>query len=192
MREKFKNRNYIPWNRNWSTARRHLPIILKPVLFASLALVVWKLLIFDNNINFGHQAENPLIFVVIPMVAFVYVIFASIAVESVFREYKTISRCVVKKDLETFLLHRDEQLPIIMHLLVGAPSVLLVVLIMFLEYTNQLIGFFTVFSVVFVVVLTWVISTELDNYEKSIWFRVKIPKDWYEIDIDDFFATEER
>lgn len=192
MREKFKNRNYIPWNRNWSTARRHLPIILKPILFASLALVIWKFLIFDNNINFGHQAENPLIFVVIPMVAFVYVIFASIAVESVFREYKTISRCVVKKDLETFLLHRDEQLPIIMHLLVGAPSVLLVVLIMFLEYTNQLIGFFTVFSVVFVVVLTWVISTELDNYEKSIWFRVKIPKEWYEIDIDEFFAIKER
>lgn len=192
MREKLRNRNYIPWNRNWYTVKRHLPIILKPTILALVAVLAWKFLLLNTDTNLGHQTENPLIFVVLPMVAFVYVIFAGIAVESVFQEYKTISRCVVKKDVETFLLHRDEQLPIVMHLLVGAPSVLLVLLVMLLEYSNVAIGYATVFSVVFVVVLTWVISTELDSYEKSIWFKEKIPKDWFEIDIDEFFTQSKR
>jgi len=184
------HRNFIPWNRNWHVVRRHMPVLLKPIVGGVVAVVVWKFLLHDHHIFFGAHLENPLLFLVMPLVAFVYVIFASIAVESVFKEYKTISRCVVKSDLETFLLHRDEQLPIMMHILVGAPSIILVLLAVLFHYNDVYIGIASVFCVVFVVILTWFVVTELDDYEKSIWFREKIPKYWFEVDVEAYFSEQ--
>jgi hypothetical protein len=183
-------RNFVPWNRNWQVIRRHAPVVLKPLLSAWVIAGIWKFGLYDHGIHFSKEAENPLLFMILPLVAFIYVIFASLAVSAVFNEYKTVSRCVVKKDLETFLLHRDEQLPIIMHILVGAPSLLLVLLSMFFYYHDPVIGAVSVFSVVFMVVITWVIATELDDYERSVWFKEKIPKSWFETDIDKFFAKK--
>ncbi len=183
-------RNFVPWNRNWHTVKRHAPVLFKPVMAALLAVIIWKYFLHDQHIFFGTHLENPLLFLVMPLVAFVYVIFASIAVDSVFKEYKTISRCVVKSDLETFLLHRDEQLPIMMHILVGAPSIILVLLSMLLHYNDLYIGIASVFCVVFVVVLTWFVVTELDDYEKSIWFREKIPTHWFEVDVEAYFSEQ--
>lgn len=179
--------NYIAWNRNWVTFKRHIWIVLKPAIAGVLMVLLWKYVLLNNGVVFSKSSENPILFMILPLVAFIYVIFASIAVGSVFDEYKTISRCVVKSDLETFLLHRDEQLPIMMHILVGAPSVILILISMLFNYTDTLIGATSIFSVVFVVVITWVIATELDDYRKSIWFKEKIPARWYEIDIDEYF-----
>ncbi len=186
----MKKRNFIPWNRNWNTVNRHLPIVFKPLVSGFIMVLIWKYGLYDHGIIFSKQSENPILFMIMPLVAFIYVIFASIAVESVFKEYKIISKCVLQKDLETFLLYRDEQLPIMMHILVGAPSFILIALSMVFNYENLLIGAVAIFSIVFVVVLTWVIATELDDYERSIWFKEKIPKEWYEIDIEEFFKRK--
>lgn len=189
---KWRKRNFVSSNRNLTTIKRHAPVILKPLIISLIAVMFWKFVLIDNHISLGEQLENPLLFMVIPLVSFVYVIFASIAIESVFREYKTISRCVVKKDVETFLLHRDEQLPIMMHILIAAPSLILIVIAMLLHYENIAIGYVSVFSVVFTISLAWVISTELDDFEKSIWFREKIPQEWYQINIDTYFSEKKR
>jgi hypothetical protein len=189
--KRFKlKRNFIPYNRDGYILRRHAPLVIKPLFIALGAVLLWKFILFDHHFHFAKHIENPLLFLVMPLIGFVYVIFTSLAVGSVFSEYKAISRSVVKKDVETFLLHRDEQLPILMHLLVGAPSILLVLLTAFFHYEDVWIGMASVFSVIFVVVITWMVVTELDNYEKSVWFKEKIPKDWFEIDIDLFFSKK--
>ena len=154
-------------------------------------VALWKFAFHDNGFVFSKEAENPILFLIMPLVAFIYVIFASIAVESVFSEYKIISKCVVKKDVETFLLYRDEQLPIMMHILVGVPSFILILLSILFNYEDLLVGAVAVFCIAFVVILTWVIATELDDYERSIWFREKIPKEWYEVDIEEYFKERE-
>lgn len=187
---KFYKSNFISWNRRWVTFRRHIWIILKPTFASILMVLIWKFALVNNGIMFNKSAENPILFMILPLVAFIYVIFASLAVSSVFNEYKTISRSVIKSDLETFLLHRDEQLPIMMHILVGAPSIFLILISMMFNYADFYIGATSVFAVVFVVVITWVISTELDDYRKSIWFKEKIPPHWYEIDIDEHFKKK--
>ncbi|MEO5627919.1 MAG: hypothetical protein ABIQ89_03450 [Candidatus Saccharimonadales bacterium] len=184
--------NFIPWNRKWVTFRRHLPVVIKPAVAGLLMVLVWKFVIYDHDLSFAKSAENPLLLMIIPLVGFIYVIFASLAISSVFDEYKTISRCVVKSDLETFLIHRDEQLPIMMHILVGAPSLILVLFAIFFRYEDPYIAVAAIFSVVFMIVITWVIATELDRYEKSIWFKEKIPKDWYEVDVSEYFKSKNK
>lgn len=182
-----QQRNFVSWNRRYITAKRHLPVVLRPFILAIIGTVLWKFVLFDNHISFSKAAENPLLFIVLPLISFVYVIFASIAIGSVFDEYKIMSRAVVKKDLETYLLHRDEQLPILLHILVAIPSLLLVALSMAFHYDGWEVGATAVFSVIFIVSTAWIVATELDNFERSIWFRESIPKDWLEIDIAEYF-----
>lgn len=172
------------------TFKRHFPIILKPFIVALIGVVVWKFAFFDQHISFSKEAENPLLFIILPLVSFIYVIFASNAINSVFREYKIVAKAVVKRDLETFLLHRDEQLPILLHILVAIPSIILVILTGSFYYQDWLVGAFAVFSVIFLVVTTWIVSTELDDFEKSIWFRESIPKSWRTIEVKTYFKEK--
>lgn len=190
MDMKAPKHNFVSWNRGFTTFQRHLPIVLKPLVAGVVIVLFWRYVLVSNDIVFEKESENTLLFIVLPLVSFIYVIFASLAVTSVFNEYKTISRCVVKKDLDTFLLHRDEQLPLMMHMLVGAPSLILVILTSLFHYPDQLTGMFAIFMVVFMVVITWVIATELDDFAKSIWFKEKIPKEWFDIDIDKYFSKK--
>lgn len=187
LEKNIAHKNFIPWNRGWYTVKRHLPIIFKPFIASVVMLFIWKYGLQNYGVVLDKEAENPILFIIMPLVAFTYVIFISVAIESVFSEYKVISRCVLKGDLETFLLYRDEQLPITIHILIGVPALIMMVLSMMFNYHNFLIGAITIFSIVFVIILTWTITTELDDYERSIWFKEKIPKEWFKIDIEEFF-----
>jgi len=151
-------------------------------------MLLWRLWLYPNNIHFNELSKEPIMLVVLPLVGFMYVIFASVAVGSVFEQYKRVSKCVIRKDLDNFLLYRDEQLPLMMHILVGAPSVIIAAFVALLDYHHDVMGGMAgVFAVTFMLVLVWVITTELDDFSKSIWFREKIPRKWYEVDIEEHF-----
>lgn len=183
--------NYILWNRNSVVIKRHLPVVLKPLIISTVASLTWLLLIHSNDIHFSDKSIEPILFIVLPLLGFMYVIFASIAVGSVFDQYKIISKCVVKKDVDTFLLYRDEQLPIMMHILIGAPTVFIVLFVSLFNYQGDVLaGVASIFAVTFMLVLGWVIATELDDFSKSIWFREKIPKSWYEIEVEKHFKSK--
>jgi hypothetical protein len=182
--------NYVRYNRGWVMIRRHLPIILKPLIWAGSLSLIWLLVLKPAGIGFSKEAENPLLFIVLPLVSFIYVIFAGIAISSVFDEYKELSRAVVSKDKAHFLIHRDEQIPIVMHILLWVPSSLLILTTLLFSYANDVVGFFTIFSVVFIVVTAWVVCVDLDDYMKGIWFKERIPKDWIEEDIEKFFNNK--
>lgn len=193
MVRKRLSRNFIPWNRNWATVRRHLPVVLKPAAAGLVTLAIWFLVLLPNEVYFDKEAGEPIMFIILPLVGFMYVIFASVAVGSVFEQYRNVSKSVVQQDVDTFLLYRDEQLPIMMHILIGAPSIILVAAVMLFNYGPQhWAGAATIFSVSFMLVLVWVIATELDDFSKSIWFREKIPPRWYEIDIETYFSKKNR
>lgn len=180
--------NYIVGNRSWTMIKRHIPIVLKPLLAGIILAALWRYGLHNSSIHFAETAKEPILFIVLPLVAFIYVIFAGIAVTSVFDQYKIISQCVVKKDLDTFLLYRDEQLPIMMHILVGAPSIIIIMFVMLFDYgSDTLVPMAAIIAVTFVLLLIWVIATELDDFSRSIWFREKIPATWYEIDVEQHF-----
>jgi hypothetical protein len=186
-------RNFIAWNRSWVTVRHHLPIILKPAAVGIAMLLMWKFVFLANGMYFTEHAKEPILFIILPLVGFIYVIFASIAVGSVFDQYRKVSSSVVRKDVDTFLLYRDEQLPILMHILIGAPSIIIIVTIMLFNYgPEHWVGALAVFAVSFMLTLIWVIATELDDFHKSIWFRQRIPREWYEIDIETHFSAQNK
>ena len=179
--------NYVRYNRGWITLRRHLPLIIKPLSWSLVLSLVWVLVLHPNKIGFSAESENPLLFIVLPLVSFIYVIFAGIAISSVFEEYKELSKAIVSRDKRSFLIHRDEQLPIIMHILLWVPSGILILMTLLFNYPNTATGLFTVFSISFIITTAWVVCVDLDDYMKSVWFKEKTPKGWLEEDIDKFF-----
>ncbi|MCA9353145.1 hypothetical protein KC901_03100 [Patescibacteria group bacterium] len=180
-------RNFIEWNRGFKTIKRHFPIVIKPILAGAVAMLTWRFVILPLELYFEDPFE-PILFIVLPFAGFIYVIFASIAVQSVFDQYKEVSKAVVKKNIEGFLPYRDEQLPIMIHILLVAPSIVIVFFTLAFNYHENIpLGMATNFSIVFVLAMVWVIATELDDFKKSIWFKEKIPQEWYDMNIEEYF-----
>lgn len=181
-------RNYVPWNRDGVVLKRHLPVLAKPVLVTVVITAAWRLILQPAGAHLAGESQEPFILAVMTLLGLVYVLFATVAVSAVFSRYMRISTAVVRKDLDEFLLYRDEQLPILMHMLVGVPSILFTILVMMLDYHgNATTGLVAVSVTVFTFALVWTIAVELDDFNKSIWFQEKVPPHWYEVDIDDHF-----
>jgi len=77
------------------------------------------------------------------------------------------------------------------YLLIGALSLPLLGMIGCLEYEHLWAGFASVFSVAFVLALYWIVVVELQDPSKSPWFVERIPKEWLEEDIDQYFKLAE-
>ncbi|MFA6251539.1 MAG: hypothetical protein WC603_02855 [Candidatus Paceibacterota bacterium] len=183
-------RNYIPHNRKWVTIKRHSPVVTKSIYAGIISALVWGMTIYHFDWSFPKEDENAILFISLMFSAFTYVIFAGYAVNKVLDEYKIVSKAVVKNDLETFLLYRDEQLPILIHLPVAGITFVFVFFVMFFPFSSAWIGGISVFSVVFMVTLIYKVVMELDNYENSIWFKEKIPPEWYKINIERYFKEK--
>ena len=61
---------------------------------------------------------------------------------------------------------------------------------LFFHFPSESIALTSVFSLVFTMTLLFFVTQELDNYENSIWFKQKTPKEWWQIDIDKHFEKK--
>lgn len=158
---------------------RYAVVVLAPVLAGILAVLLWKFALYDNGIYFSSDAETPILYIIMPPVGFIYVIFASIAVNSAFDKQKTITRSVIRRDVDTYIERRDQRVPPLMHILVAMPSIVLLYIAMTYQYADFYAGVATVFLVTFVISTTWFVINELDNGHRRKNFREKVPEDWH-------------
>lgn len=186
---KKKNPNYVSENRYWVSVKRHVPVIGNAIGIGIICALI-QYLISSCNFTYNKEAENVILFLPMAFAFFVYVIFAGYAINRVLDESKIVSRAIVIKDLDTFLSYRDEQLPILFHLPLVAVSLIIVFFAIFFPYPDVIIGMSSVFSLVFIMALLFLITEELDNYENSIWFREKTPKEWWDIEVEEYFKIK--
>lgn len=170
---------------------RHIAVVVKPVIISVAAVLFWKFLLYNNGFYFNVEAENPILYMIIPPVGFIYVIFASLAVNSVFEKHKHITRSVVRKDIDAYLERRDQRLPTLMHILIAMPSLILLFLAMTYHYVDYHAGVTAVFAVTLVVSLTWLVIYELDNTHQRPHFKKKTPAHWHEKKPEDHFQEKE-
>ena len=177
--------NFIHYNRGFTAVKRHLPMILKPFIFSLIMVLIWKVL-RDYGIHLNKESEVSITAAVIPVIGIIYGVKAGLVLNNVWEEYKKMSTAVIKKDIDTFLLYRDEQIPIVIHLLLGVLAFFILVLIMLLNYDDIWTGIVSVFSASFVLFIMSVVAIELDHPTRSIWFKERIPEEWLEIDIVEY------
>jgi hypothetical protein len=184
-----RNPNYVLENRHWVSFRRHVPVVLKAVITGIICAFI-QCIISYYDLSFKKEAENAILFLPLAFAFFVYVIFAGYAINRVLEESKEVSKAIITKDLDTFLVYRDEQLPILIHLPLGAVSLIIIAFALFFPYPEGIIGATSIFSLVFTLTLLYMITMELDNYESSIWFRAKTPEGWWHINIEQYFESK--
>lgn len=170
--------------------KKHIQVVLSPIITAIGVVLFWRYVLYENEIYFSQEAENPILYLIIPVVAFIYVIFASIAVNSVLDKYKEIENSALSADIDRFMLHKDQRVPTLLHILVGAPSIILIALTLLFNYVDLYIGAVAVFAVVFVVTQTWFIITELDNFHTRDNFKKKTPEHWHKKSSTEHFKNK--
>ncbi len=169
---------------------RYISVVVYPLLVSGVMALGWIFLLHDNGFYFSAEAETPFLYMIIPLVGFVYVIFASLAVNSVFDKYKEVKRSVVRKDLSTYLEHRDQQLPILMRILVAIPSLILLFLALMYQYADFNAGVASVFLVTLVVSTTWIVINELDSIHRRSYFKAKVPSHWHSKKAENHFKEK--
>ena len=184
-----KNPNYVSQNRHWISVKRHVPVVFKAII-SGVVFVLAQYFINRHGFSFQAEAKEAIMFLVMVFSFFVYVIFAGYAINRVLDESKEVSKAIIQNDLETFLLYRDEQLPILIHLPLGLVSGVIVFFLLFFPFPDEFIGTTSVFAIVFMMSLLFIVTQELDNYENSIWFKTKTPPEWWQINIEEHFKLQ--
>jgi hypothetical protein len=175
--------------RRWRSFERHFILIMKPFLIALLVLMMWDWLRF-RGYHFPKEDEPIMISTVITIIGIVYGVIAALIINSVWGKYKKVVICILEKDKHTFLMYRDERMPIMIHLFLFSLSAPLLGLVIMLNYKEQWTGTVAVFLVTFILSLYWIVLIQLDNPLKSAWFAERTPKDWLTEDIDDYFNLD--
>lgn len=190
---KITNPNFIPSNRRWNVVKKHAPIVIKSIFIATLCVLFWRYILYPLNLHFSKHANDIILFMVSPIIGTGYVLFAAIAVNSAFDQFKIISRSVVRNEKDEFLTYRDEQLPIKIHLLIGVPSIIILFFTLSFNYESDIfIGAAAIFTISFMLTLAWKIAADLDNFQNSVWFQQRVPKEWYEANIHDHFYKNKK
>ncbi|TAK96534.1 hypothetical protein EPO05_01585 [Patescibacteria group bacterium] len=175
--------------RKWRSFRKHAMLILEPLVLAVMFVKLWQLL-RHLGLYLSDEDELSLTSSVITTLAVAFSIMATLMFNTVWEKYRQVVIFVLKGDKEGFLVLRDERMPMVLHIFIAALSVLFLGMVMLLNYRQEWSGIAAVFSLSFVVALYWIVIPQLENPAKSPWFAERIPKEWLELDVDEFFKLE--
>ena len=182
---KFSKKN--SFQRRVDSFFRHFFLMAQPFSFALVAAYIWDNGIYKNGIHLSKEDEGPILTGVFLLLSVTYGVITATMFSSVWDKYKSVVEAVLKKDKDTFMLYRDERLPIIVHLLILSFSIPLLSFCLFVEYKDILSGYCSVFSSSFVLSLYFVVIAELQNPSKAPWLAERIPHDWLHDDVDKHF-----
>jgi hypothetical protein len=172
--------------RKWRSFKRHAILVFEVVIISLGVTLAWYSL-WKRGYHFAEDDKDVVIGAIITTFGVTYGIQVSWIINTIWEKYQKVVICVLKQDKETFLLYRDERMPIMFHLLIAFVSFPLLGMIGAVDYKHAITGMASVFSVCAVLTLFWIIATQLEDPTKGAWFSERIPTDWLTTPIDEHF-----
>ncbi len=160
--------------------------MLWTLFVSSIVTAVWYAT-WIHGIHFAEDDKDVIIGAIVTTLGVTYGLLVAWVLSAIWEKYRKIVVSVLEKDKHTFLLYRDERMPIVFHLLVAAVSIPLVGMIGMIAYKHALTGAVSVFAVSVVLTLFWRIAAELEDPTKHGWFAERIQPDWLTEDVDEYF-----
>jgi len=177
--------------RKWRAFKRHARLMLQPLLVAMLVALYWRLAWSEQWLFFICKDDVPLVMgTAFSMLMLAYSITAGLVFNASWRKYNKVMGCVLPQDKRTFMLYRDEKMPLAIHVFLGSLSFLLLDVIGLLPYRDCASGTLAVFLATFIMALVWVVLTQLENPVKSSWLVERLPLEWLKEDVDEYFRLE--
>lgn len=140
--------------RRWRSFKRHALLLFKTFVFAADITCLWYI-VWMCGYHFPEDDKDILIGAVITPLGVMYGLEISWITTSIWEKYQKVVICVLEQDKHAFLSYRDERMPIMFHLLIGAVSFPLLAMIGMIDYKHGLTGAISVFAVSFVLILFW-------------------------------------
>jgi hypothetical protein len=172
--------------RKWRAFKRHARLVLWTVLCATFATAGWYE-VWTHGYHLAEDDKDIIIGAIVTTLGLTYGILYSWVLGVTWEKYRKTVIAVLEKDKHTFLLYRDERMPILFHLLIGSVSLPLWGMIGVIAYKHVLTGAMSVFAISIVLVLFWRIAVELENPSKGGWFLERIDPEWLTVDVDEYF-----
>lgn len=169
--------------------KRHALLVLQPFGATCIVSLIWTLMRMSGIHLAGEDTELVSV-AIVNTLAIVFSLIYAVVLSAVWDNYKKVTLCILQEDKEKFLLYRDERMPIVMHLLLGAAAGALIGAVALLEWHSYWSGLFGVFSVTFVISFFWIGAAELQDPKKSPWMAERIPAAWFEEDVDERFYDD--
>lgn len=157
---------------------RHIKMLILPVIIGAGAAALWYFVFFLRGINVGKADETAITNTLIPVLATFHAIIAAAVLSKVWEEFKSIRRCVRDNDEAEFFRCLEDRIPITIHLLLAAMSLLIVASAMLVQYEHASAGLLVVGGLGFVLTLYWQVATNLDNPLCGVWYADEIPAGW--------------
>ncbi len=164
------------------TLLRCVILLAWPTIAAAVISLVWYFVAYRGGFHLSAQLEEVISAAWIPVFGILYSLLFAIALNTVWSEYKMMRTAVKRRDLETFVDLRDEELsPLVITAVVVAS---LAVLLGFaaLQYPDAMSGSIIIFGVTFLLTLMLSIVIEIDDPCSGLWFIRSIPPGWLDID----------
>jgi hypothetical protein len=171
----------------WRSFKRHSVLLAETFFISALTTYVWRV-VWIRGCHFPEDDNDVIIGAIIMTFGVMYGIALSWIMNRIWDVYQKIVLAVLKRDKYTFLLYRDERMPIAFHLIIGAVSIPLLGMIGAIGYKHLLTGEISVFSISFVLILSWFVASQIESPTGHGWFVERIPADWFTADVDEFFG----
>ena len=141
-----------------------------------------------RGLHFGDETD---VSSIITTLGVTYGIIATWVIDAIWDKYKKVVVATLHQDKDEFMLYRDERLPIALHLLVALISLPLLGMIGMIDYQSAAVGMCSVFTVSFILALFWIVIRHLENPSRSAWITERIPREWFEADVDEHFHLDQ-
>ena len=153
-------------------------MLIWPVVVGIAVTYGWYAIFYRNEIHFAAEAEGVVTTAWLSMFGIWYSLLATVAMNTVWSEYKQLRAAVKRHDKDLFMDLRDEDLSPLVYVLIVVLSLTVLFGFLIIEYPSVLAGAVIVYVVVFVLTLMLVVIIEMDDPCSGLWYIRHIPEDW--------------
>jgi hypothetical protein len=172
--------------RRWRSFKRHTVLLSKTLCFATAITFTWYFL-WSHGYHFAEDDKDIQIGATTMIFGVLYGAIISWVLLTRSDKYEKVLVSIFRKDLDTFLMYRDERMLIALHLAMGLVSLPLIGMIGAVPYRHMATGAISVFSVSLVIVTFWSVIALLEDPLKNQWIRERVDPTWLTMDVDGHF-----
>lgn len=159
----------------------NIRLLIRPTFVASVIGWIWYFIFYEGKIGVLEADESAITDSFFPVIAMFHSIIAGLALGKLWDKYLIIHRSIREKDKATFDRYKDDRLPVVTYILIGAMSIVVQILGMMIHFEGGYTGLISNFLLTFVLSLYWESVTNLDDPLNGVWYVNQIPKDWVTI-----------
>ncbi len=156
-------------------------LIIQP-LFLSFPSVIFWYASYTFGFHSNSKADEPIVNAILPFIGGVHVFLASFLLYregSDIRELKKILRRPhTEETRRDFMDIAEDMIPIPVKYILLSTGTMIQAWTIFLYYQNYYVGFFSVYSISYIITLIWEVIMDLDDPVHGAWVVKGIPKEW--------------